>query len=360
MPKPHAPTLIALALLLASTFSHAALPSGVSCKVTPTPAKTAAQKNYERLLWGQWASFEESDVQLNGLAAPDTSPRYHLLMKRPGPAARTDKPLLVFLHGFPEFSWAWEGWLQKFGTQHDSIAIDLKGYASSSRPPEVAAYEIQRLSDELDHIVEYLGYDKVIPIAHDWGASLAWSYAFKHPERLKAMVILATPHPYTFNRELAQADSEQRQRSQYIVDIRSGKVTGVISLGASAGPGALTLPTLPFYKGARLNRLLGSVFTPKARLDAELNYYRAIEWPTTEKFPQQPTPAMRQAYAVNVPVLAYWGLGDTYFSPKSWQGVEAFVPQIDLRPLPATDHWLIHNTPELPDQVMDFVDRVAR
>jgi epoxide hydrolase 4 len=106
--------------------------------------------------------------------------------------------------------------------------------------------------------------------------------------------------------------------------------------------------------------LLGSVFTPKARLDAELNYYRAMAWPTPEKYPQQPTPAMRQAHAVNVPVLAYWGLGDTYFSPKSWQGVEAFVPQIDVRPLPNTDHWLIHNTPELPDQVMDFVDRVAR
>ena len=355
----HAPKLIALALCASATLAHA-LPGGVSCKVTPTPAKSAFTKAYENLIWGKWATFDESDVQLNGLPAPDTSPRYHLLMKRPAAQPNTGKPLLLFLHGFPEFSWAWEAWLQKFGTQYDAVAIDLKGYASSSRPTEVAAYDIKRLSDELDHVVECLDYTKVIPIAHDWGAGLAWSYAFNYPQRLQAMVILATPHPYTYNRELAQPDSEQRQRSQYIMDIRSGKVKDLISLGASAGEGALSLTSLPFYKGARTNRLLASALTPNARLNAELNYYRAMEWPTVEKYPQQPTAEMRKAYAVNVPVLAFWGTGDNYFSPKSWDGVKDFVPQIDVRPLEGKDHWLEHNTPELPDQVMDFIDRVAR
>jgi pimeloyl-ACP methyl ester carboxylesterase len=355
----HASKLIVLALGAAATFAHA-LPSGVTCKDTKVPAKTAFQKVYENLIWGKWATFEEHDVQFNGLAAPDPSPRYHLLMKRPGPQANTGKPLLVFLHGFPEFSWAWENWLQKFGTQYDSVAIDLKGYASSSRPADVAAYDIQRLSAELDHVVECLGYTKVIPIAHDWGAGLAWSYAFYYPQRLQAMVILATPHPYTYNRELAQPDSEQRQRSQYIMDIRSGKVKDLISLGASAGEGATSLTTLPFYKGARVNRLLGSVFTPNSRLNAELNYYRAMEWPTPEKYPAQPTPEMLKTFGVNVPVLAFWGTGDNYFSTKSWEGVKAFVPQIDVRPIQGADHWLEHNTPDLPDQVMEFVDRVTR
>jgi pimeloyl-ACP methyl ester carboxylesterase len=350
---------MAFAGTLIATQAQATLPAGVSCQLTPTSAKTAAQKLTERATWGQWASFDEADVQLNGLSAPEPSAKYHLLMKRPGAQPATDRPLLVFLHGFPEFSWAWEAWLQQFGSQYDSVAIDLKGYAASSRPADVAAYDITRLAHELDHVVDCLGYRKVIPIAHDWGAGLAWAYAFAHPERLQAMVIMATPHPYTYGRELAQPGSEQRQRSQYIVDIRSGKVKDPISLAAASGGGGSTLLTLPFYKGARLNRLLGSVFTPNARLNAELNYYRAIVWPTVDAFPAQPTAEALKAQGVQVPTLAFWGTADTYFSPKSWDGIQAFVPHIELHAVDGADHWLDHNRPELPAQVMDFIRRVA-
>jgi pimeloyl-ACP methyl ester carboxylesterase len=350
-------SLLALALGTAAFGALAALPAGVTCKVSTPAAKTAYQKAYEQALWGKWQSFEERDVQLGGFAEPDTSPRYHLLMKRPGAQPAADKPLILFLHGFPEFSWAWETWLQRFGSQYDSIAIDLKGYGNSSLPTDVAAYKNTRLSDELDALIDCMGYTQVIPVAHDWGAGLAWAFAMRHPERMKAMVILSTPHPYTYARELAQPGSEQQQRSQYIVDIRSGKVKDVLSLGASAGAGSTTLLTLPFYKGARLNRLLSASFASKAKLNTMLNYYRAIDWPTPEAFPAQPTAEALKAYAVNVPPLAFWGTADTYFSPKSWDGVKDFVPQIDLRAVNGADHWLDHNVADLPTQVMDFVSQ---
>jgi pimeloyl-ACP methyl ester carboxylesterase len=355
MPAFSASRTLALTLSLVVTHAVAALPAGVTCQVTTPAARSALQKASDTALLGKWATFEERDVQFSGLAAPDASPRYHLLMKRPGTQPATDKPLVLFLHGFPEFSWAWETWLQLFGAEQDSIAIDLKGYGSSSKPTDVAAYDIQRLSDEVDHLVECMGYKQVIPVGHDWGGSLAWAYAFRHPEHLKALVILSTPHTYTFARELAQPDSEQRQRSQYIVDIRSGKVNNLLSLGASAGPGSTALLGSPFYKGARLNRLVSANFSTNAKLNAMLNYYRALPWPTTAQFPAQPTAEALQAWGVQVPTLAFWGTGDTYFSPKSWDGVQAFVPQIDLRPISGADHWLDHNTPDLPKQVLDFV-----
>lgn len=346
-------------LTTAATVAQAALPAGVTCQVKPTPALSATQKATQQVTWGKWASFDEFDVQLGGLPAPDAAPKYHALSKRPGAQANTGRPLLLFLHGFPEFSWAWESWLQTFGAEYDSVAIDLKGYAQSSRPADVAAYDATRLADEIDHIVDCLGYSQVIPIAHDWGAGLAWAYAFRHAEKLKAMVILATPHPYTYRRELAQPDSLQRQRSQYIVDIRSGKVKDPISLGQASGPDGLKLLQLPFYKGARLNRLMSQVFFPNARLMAELNYYKAMEWPTVDAYPAVPTAQALKDYGVQAPVLAIWGQADNYFSPQSWEGVEAFVPNIELHAIPGADHWLDHNRPELPQQVMDFVKRVA-
>ncbi len=348
--------LSALLLSATATLASAALPEGVSCKVTTPAAKSPFQKAYENLIWGKWENFEERDVQFSGLAAPDPSPRYHLLMKKPGAQPNTDKPLVLFLHGFPEFSWAWETWLKQFGTQHDSIAIDLKAYGGSSRVADVAAYESPRLADEIDHIIECLGYKQVITIGHDWGGSLAWIHAIRHPERMKALVVLATPHPYTFYRELSREDSEQRQRSQYIVDIRSGKAKDLLSLGAAAGSGSTGLQSLPFYRGARLNRLFASALSPNSRLQAELNYYRAIPWPKAEDFSYQPTADVIQNWDITVPTLAIWGKADNYFSPKSWEGVESFVPKIDLRGIEGADHWLDHNVPELPSQVLEFVN----
>ncbi len=350
-------TAIALALSASAAGVMAALPAGVGCKVTTPAPRSAYQKAYETVLWGKWQNFEERDVQLSGLAEPDPSPRYHLLMKRPGSQPATAKPLILFLHGFPEFAWAWESWLQRFGSQYDSVAIDLKGYGSSSLPTDVAAYKNDRLSDELDALIDCMGYTQVIPVAHDWGAGLAWAFAIRHPERVKAMVILSTPHPYTYARELAQPGSEQQQRSQYIVDIRSGKVKDLVSLGNSAGSGSTALLSDPFYKGARLNRLLLASFSSKAKLNTMLNYYRAIDWPTPEAFPAKPTAEALKAYAVNVPTLAFWGTADNYFSPKSWDGVKDFVPLIDLRAIDGADHWLDHNTPDLPTQVLDFIGR---
>jgi pimeloyl-ACP methyl ester carboxylesterase len=116
----------------------------------------------------------------------------------------------------------------------------------------------------------------------------------------------------------------------------------------------------PFYKGARLNRLVSANFSTNAKLNAMLNYYRALQWPTPEQFPAQPTAEALKAYGVQVPTLAFWGTGDTYFSPKSWDGVQAFVPQIDLRAVNGADHWLDHNTPDLPTQVLDFVNQHSR
>ena len=335
-----------------------ALPDGVSCKVTTPPPKSASLKAIEKVQYGSWEAFDERDVQLDGEPAPETSTRYHLLMKRPGAQPATDKPLVVFLHGFPEFSWSWETWLKQIGAQHDSIAIDLKGFGSSARPIPLAAYDLKRLTDELDQLAQCLGYSQVIPVGHDWGAGLAWAYAINHPEHLKALVILSTPHPYTYSREAADPNSEQRRRGRYIEQIREGSAKSMLAFISTASKD----PSLfgPFYKGARANRLVSANMNTLAKWDRMFSYYRAMDYPPDPAmYPAQPTAASLKAMSVNVPTLAFWGTADGYFSPKSWEGVQAFVPQLDLRPIEGAGHFIDHDVPELPAKVLAFIDSVT-
>ncbi len=358
MKKTSTAVLVALALSAGASLSWAALPAGVTCKVTTPPARSAVQKAADNVQYGKWESFEERDVQLDGLSAPETSTRYHLLMKRPGAQPATDKPLVLFLHGFPEFSWSWEGWLKQIGGQHDSIAIDLKGYAASAKPTALGAYDVKRLTHEIDDIVQCLGYSQVIPVGHDWGGGLAWAYAINHPEHLKALVILSTPHPYTYNRELSDPQSEQRQRSHYIELIRQNTPKSMLAFIGEVSKDASLFG--PFYKGARANRLVSANMNTVAKWDRMFSYYRAMDFPPSPAmYPAQPTPALLQANAVNVPTLAFWGTGDGYFSPKSWEGVDALVPQLDLRAIEGAGHFINHDRPELPGQVLDFINQVT-
>lgn len=351
--------LAAAALACITTQAQAAdLPPGVSCKVTALPAKTAAQKAFESLLYGKWESFDELDVQLDGLPQPEPSSRYRVLSKRPGQQPATDRPLILLLHGFPEFSWAWEGWLKDFGAQRDTIAIDLKGYGYSSKPVPLEAYALNRLTQEIDDLVECLGYKQVVPVGHDWGAGIAWAYAINHPQRTKGLVILSTPHPYTFNRELSNPDSEQRQKSHYIETIREPGSAAVGKFLAEAGKTGGLPPG--FYAGLRTNKLFSANMSTTAKWERMFSLYRSMDFPPKpEDFPAVPSAEQRAAWTVKAPTLVFWGKADPYFSPKSWEGVEAFVPNLDFRAVEGAGHWINHDRPELPAQVMGFINKVA-
>ncbi len=353
-----APALVAGLVCAGLAGGAWALSPGVSCKVVPTPAKSAFQKSYDNLRWGKWEPFDELDVHLDGLPQPEPSARYHLLSKRPGAQANPNKPLVLFIHGFPEFSWAWENWLKLIGGQIDAMAIDLKGYGNSSRPVPVAAYDINRLTDEIDNVVQCLGYSKVIPVAHDWGGTIGWTYAIRHPERMKAMVMLSTPHPYAYNREAANPDSDQRKRALYIEQIRENSPKSMSAF--MAGTTKDTSLFGPFYKGSRANRLVSTNMSSISKWDRMFSLYRVIDYPPKpEDYPAVPTPEKIAAMKVDVPVLAYWGTGDIYFSPDSWEGVETFAPQLEVHAIEGAGHFIDHDLPDLPGKALAFINRVV-
>ena len=127
-----------------------------------------------------------------------------------------DAPVLLFLHGFPEAAFVWDGLLEHFGDRYRCVAPNMRGFAPSSSPKEVEAYRVKHLIADLDALIEQLGGGPLEAlIAHDWGGAVAWSFAVQHPQRIKQLVIINSPHPATFLREL-QHNPQQQSASAYM------------------------------------------------------------------------------------------------------------------------------------------------
>src|ERR1035438_5433196 len=110
-------------------------------------------------------------------------------------------PLILFLHGFPEFWYEWKNQLAEFGQDHLAVAPDMRGYNLSDKPSEVEQYQVRILIEDVRALAEHLGHKKkFILVGHDWGGAVAWAYAMAHPETLEKLVIVNAPHPGVFAR----------------------------------------------------------------------------------------------------------------------------------------------------------------
>src|SRR5581483_10670610 len=98
--------------------------------------------------------------------------------------------LILFVHGFPEFWYAWKDQLTEFGKNYQAIAVDLRGYNLSSKPADVEQYRAQYMVEDLRALIEQLGHKKCILVGHDWGGLVAWVFALTHPEMLEKLIIV--------------------------------------------------------------------------------------------------------------------------------------------------------------------------
>lgn len=111
-------------------------------------------------------------------------------------AGPKDGPPVVLLHGFPEFWYAWKDVITPLaGAGYRVIVPDQRGYGRSDKPRDVDAYAIDRLGDDVAGLIRVLGHESAFVVAHDWGGGVAWNLAIRHPERVRKLAVLDTPHP---------------------------------------------------------------------------------------------------------------------------------------------------------------------
>ena len=261
-------------------------------------------------------------------------------------------PLVVLLHGFPEFWYSWRRQLPFLAERgFHAVAPDMRGYNLSDKPPGVSAYRIESLVRDLRELVEHFDAGpsrRAHVVGHDWGGVIAWYFAMAHPVLLDRLTILNAPHPQRYVRAM---NPRQMMRSRYI--------------------GFFQLPWLPERFLARndfeaLRKLFR--YDPSDRkafsdedveryvgaarrsddLRYPINYYRAL-------FRPNPLPALRWR-AIERPVQVIWGEKDRALGPELAEPDRAWVPDLRMHRLPEASHWVHHDEPDRVNELLaDFL-----
>jgi pimeloyl-ACP methyl ester carboxylesterase len=124
-------------------------------------------------------------------------------------------PVMLFLHGFPEYSGAWAEFAPRFADQYHCIAPDQRGYGQSWAPEAVSEYQVSKLVSDMTALLDHVGAEQAVVIGHDWGAAVAYAMGFMAPDRVSRLIILNGVHPAPFQSSMA-AGGAQTDASQYI------------------------------------------------------------------------------------------------------------------------------------------------
>ena len=274
-------------------------------------------------------------------------------------AGERDRPVLLFLHGFPEAAFVWDGLLEHFARpEHGGyrcVAPNLRGFEKSSSPEEVSAYRAKHLVQDIAALIaiEAASAPLACLVAHDWGGAVAWNLANQQPQRLQKLAIINSPHPGTFLRELKNNPRQQAASAYMNFLIRPDAE----SLLAENDYRRLWAFFLGMGAGAKEYGWLSGEVKARYRevwnlgLHGGCNYYRASPLrPSREGDPAAAQIELpREMLTVDVPTLVLWGLGDTALLPELLDGLDDYVPQLTVQRFPEASHWLVH---EQPEQVM--------
>ena len=265
-------------------------------------------------------------------------------------AGERGRPVLLFLHGFPEAAFIWDEVLLHFAhPEHGGyrcVAPNLRGYEQSSQPTDVAAYRPKHLVQDIAALAQIEGAPLACLVAHDWGGAVAWNFANQLPQLTRKLAIVNSPHPGTFLRAL-QESPKQREASAYMNFLarpdaeqllRADGYRRLLGFFTNWGPA----PWLTEEVRAQYRAIWD------ASLTGGLNYYRASPLrPPREGDPAAAAVTLpREMLTVNLPTLVIWGMQDAALLPELVEGLEEYVPHLTLEKVPEASHWIIHEQPQ--------------
>ncbi len=259
-------------------------------------------------------------------------------------------PLVVLLHGFPEFWYSWRHQIPALAEAgYRVVAPDLRGYNLSEKPRARRTYRIEVVADDVLALIRHFGETSAAVVGHDWGGGIAWYVAMRHPSAVRRLAILNAPHPAAFARELRTRD--QLRRSWYIFFFQLPILPEAAFRAGDFAALDRILRTHPVRTGAftdeDIRRFKQALAQPGA-LHAAIEYYRANR--------MNPLRAMRRVLRIDAPTLLIWGEQDRHLSPALTRGLEAWVPNLRVERLPDASHWVAADAPERVNRLLiDFM-----
>jgi pimeloyl-ACP methyl ester carboxylesterase len=287
----------------------------------------------------QSSSADVFDKVKNGTATSADGVKIHYAMLGQG-------PLIVMIHGFPDFWYTWRVQMAALSEKYQVVAIDQRGYNLSDKPKGVENYDVKLLVGDVAAVIRSLGREKATIVGHDWGGFVAWNFAMNLPQMTENLIILNLPHPNGIARELKN-NPDQIKNSEYARNFQTKPVSD---------------PTIFFGRPMTPENLSGWVRDPEARkryveafqrsdFEAMLNYYKR-NYPRgtgAEAPPPQPMPKLK------MPVLMFHGLDDTALNAAglndTWQWLEK---DLTLVTVPGAGHFVQQDAADLVTNTMKW------
>ncbi len=276
-------------------------------------------------------TWQHRDIITNGI-------RMHYVTQGTG-------PLIVLLHGFPEFWYSWRHQILFLAEQGYRVVVpDLRGYNDTDKPRR--GYTVSILLQDIVGLIKGLGEEKAIIVGHDWGGVLAWAFALNYPQMTERLAVLNAPHPAAFARDLRTI--QQLRKSWYafafqipwlpefLLGRKHAALIGKMIYAAAVQKTAFPSEVLAIYQDA---------MSKPGALRASINYYRAT-------FRNPLSIGSRTETIINAPTLLIWGDQDVALGINLTNGLEQWVPNLKIEHIPDSGHWVQQ---EKPDEVNSFL-----
>ena len=263
-------------------------------------------------------------------------------------------PLVVLLHGFPEFWYSWRYQIPALVKAGYRVAVpDMRGYNLSSKPKGIENYKSSKLTGDVKQLIESLGEKKANLVGHDWGANVAWLFAMQYPEYLERLVICNVPHPVVFMKHF-YTWRQGVKRSWYVVFFQ---LPWLPEMGFRAGDYRSLRSLLrndPVHKESfsdeDIERYVEAMKQPGA-LTASINYYRAIFRVTKEERRKMINP-------IPTPTMIIWGMQDRFLGPELVDTPAKLVPNLRIERIEDSSHWVQCDAHErVNDFLIDFLKK---
>jgi len=254
-------------------------------------------------------------------------------------AGPSDGPVVLLLHGFPEFWYGWRHQIAPLAAAGFRVVVpDQRGYNTSSKPRGVARYRIRELASDIVAIIDQLGGRSVYLAGHDWGAMVAWTVAALHRDKVTRLAILNVPHPGVMFRFLLTHPGQLR-RSWYAFFFQMPRLpellfsawnfrAGVQSMVRTSRPGTFSAEELSRYRSA---------WAQPGAVTATINWYRALF-----RYPGD-----SRAGRIEVPTRILWGRRDAFLLPSLATASDRKCARSEIVWFDRATHWLHLEEPEL-------------
>jgi len=280
-------------------------------------------------------TWQHRDIITNGI-------RMHYVTQGSG-------PLIVLLHGFPEFWYSWRYQIPFLaGHGYTVVVPDLRGYNDTDKPR--TGYDVATLTRDIAGLVRGLGQEKAIIAGHDWGGVLAWVFAAHYPHMTERLIVMNAPHPEAMRREIRTL--EQLRKIWYVFFFQIPWLPEYVLLRNHANEVGRMLRGAAVQKSAfprEITARFQQAMSKPGAMTAALNYYRHLSRPWSSY-------ARAGKTRISAPTLLIWGVQDIALGIELTNGLEQWVDNIEIERIPDSGHWVQQEQPEKVNQlILDFL-----